>query len=114
MSSFALGPDPLVSMKLSMSSSSLSDAFPLPTLRLESTESSLLSDPLPPSLSPTGDGLHEEGRCEEGSDNGTIDGARDDATDATLNTAADDTLNAAVDTAHDGAADVETEGDRDE
>ena len=106
MSSFALGPDPLVSMKLSMSSSSLSNAFPPPTSRLESAESSSLSDLLPPSLSPTGDGSHEEGRCEEGPDDGTIDSARDDATDATLDTA--------TDTARDGAADVETEGNQDE
>jgi hypothetical protein len=74
MSSFTLGPDLLASMKLSMSSSSLFDAFPLLISRLESTELSSLSNPLPPSLSPTGDGLREEGRCKEGPDDGTING----------------------------------------
>jgi len=113
MSSFTLGPDPLASMKLSMSSSSLSDAFLPPISRLESAESSSLSDLLPPSLSPTGDGSCEEGRCEEGPDDGTIDGTQDDATDDTLDAAADDTLDAAADTARNGAADVETKGDRD-
>ena len=75
---------------------------------------SSLSDPLPPSLSPTGDGSREEGGCEEGPNDGTINGAQDNATDNTLDTAVDDTLNMAVDTARDRAADVETKGDRDE
>ena len=103
MSSFALGSDPLASMKVSVSSSSLSDVSSLPSI---STSSSSLSDSLPLSPSPPGDGLCEEGSCEEGPDDGTIDAARDAATDGTLD--------AAADTAGDGAADSETEGDRDE
>src|SRR6266851_442202 len=106
MSSFTLGSDPLASMKLSMSFSSLSNVFPPPTLQLESTESSSLSNLLPPSLSPTGDGSCKEGGCKEGPDDGIINSARDNATD--------NTLDMAVDTACNRAADVETKGDWDE
>ena len=130
-SSFALGSAPLVSIKLSMSSSFLSDMLPLPSAsQLESGMSSSPSDPLPPLSSPTGDGPCEEGGYKEGTGNGAIDAARDGAADGTLNTTADmagdgtlddamdmagdSILEAAADTAGCGRADVEVEGDQDE
>jgi len=103
MSSFALGSDSLASMKVSVSSSSLSDVSSLPFI---STLLLPLSNSLPLSPSPLGDGSREEGGCEEGPDNGTIDAVQDAAMDGTLN--------AATDTASDGAADIKTEGDQDE
>jgi hypothetical protein len=102
MSSFALGSDPLASMKVSISSSSLSNVSSLPSI---STLLLSLSNSLPLSPSPSGDGSHEEGRCEEGPDNGTIDAVQDAAMDGTLD--------AATDIASDGAADIKTESDRD-
>ena len=48
-------------------------------------------------MSPTGDGLHKEGRYEGSPINGIIDGAQDDTMDGALNIAADIAANSTLD-----------------